>query len=140
MKYKQELNLVQKSALIAEGEAAREQLQLFTLSLLEKTELLENLQQQVRDKSASKEQQEWLNQLTGQTILTEEDWTRFKALFERLYPCFFIKLKQTFPEITGAEQRMAALSRLQLTPAQIAAILGISVTVYTKPASACACG
>jgi DNA-binding CsgD family transcriptional regulator len=132
LKYKQELNLAQKAALIAEGEAVREQLQLFTRSLLEKTELLENLQKQVRDKSASKEQQEWLTELTSQTILTEEDWTRFKALFEKMYPYFFINLKETFTDITGAEQRMAALSRLHLTPAQIAAILGISVNSVHK--------
>jgi hypothetical protein len=132
LKYKQELSLAQKAALIAEGEAAKQQLQLFTRSLLEKTELLENLQKQVRDKSASKEQQEWLTELTGQTILTEDDWTRYKVLFEKLYPYFFMKLKETFPDITGAEQRMAALSRLQLTPAQIAAILGISVNSVHK--------
>ncbi len=102
LKYKQELNLAQKAALIAEGEAVREQLQLFTRSLLEKTELLESLQKQMRDKMASKEQQEWLNQLTGQTILTEEDWTRFKGLFEKLHPGFFIKLKETFSDITAA--------------------------------------
>ncbi len=132
LKYKQELSLAQKAALIAEGEAAKQQLQLFTRSLLEKTELLENLQKQVRDKSASKEQQEWLTELTSQTILIEDDWTRFKILFEKLYPYFFMKLKETFPDITGAEQRMAALSRLQLTPAQIAGILGISVNSVHK--------
>jgi DNA-binding CsgD family transcriptional regulator len=132
LKYKQELSVVQKAALIAEGEAAREQLELFTRNLLEKTELLENLQKQVREKSVSKEQQEWLTELTSQTILTEDDWIKFKALFERMYPGFFIKLKDSFPEITGAEQRMAALSRLQLMPTQIAAILGISVNSVHK--------
>ena len=132
MKYKQDLNQAQKEALIAEGEAARSQLQSFTRTLLEKTELLENLQKQVRDKSVSKEQQEWLAELRNQTILTEEDWTGFKGLFERLHPEFFIKLKLTFPDITGAEQRMAALSRLHVTAAQIAAMLGISVNSVYK--------
>lgn len=132
LKYKQELNLVQKAALIAEGEAAREQLQLFTRNLLEKTELFESLQKQVRDKSTSKEQQEWLTELSNQTILTENDWTRFKALFEKIYSGFFLKLKETFPDITAAEQRMAALGRLHLTPAQIAGILGISVNSVHK--------
>ena len=132
LKYKQDLNLAQKAALIAEAEAAREQLNLFTRNLLEKTELLENLQKQIGDKSASKEQQEWLTELTGQTILTEEDWIKFKALFERMYPGFFIKLKETFTDITGAEQRMAALSRLHITPSQIAGILGISVNSVHK--------
>ena len=132
LKCKQDLNLAQKAALIAEAEAAREQLHLFTRNLLEKTELLENLQKQVKDKSASKEQQEWLTELTSQTILTEEDWTKFKALFERMYPGFFIKLKETFTDITVAEQRMAALSHLHITPTQIAGILGISVNSVHK--------
>ena len=43
-----------------------------------------------------------------------------------------MKLKEKLPEITLAEQRMAALTRLQLTTKQIASMLGISADSVHK--------
>ena len=44
---------------------------------------------------------------------------------------FFQRLKNAAADITVAEQRMAALTRLQLSTRQMAAMLGISVdSVY----------
>jgi DNA-binding CsgD family transcriptional regulator len=43
-----------------------------------------------------------------------------------------MKLKDSFPDITSAEQRMAALTRLRLTTRQIASMLGISVDSVHK--------
>jgi hypothetical protein len=132
LKYKEELALYQQKVAQAETEAARQQLNLFTENMREKTALLQNLQQQLNDKTATKEQQQWLTQLSNETILTEDDWIRFKSLFEKIYPGFFIKLKETSIHITVAEQRMAALSRLHLTPKEMAAMLGISLESVQK--------
>ena len=41
-------------------------------------------------------------------------------------PMFFQHLKTSAPDITVAEQRMAALTRLQLTTRQMASMQGIS--------------
>lgn len=106
--------------------AAREQLKLFTEHIVEKTNLIEKLEQQVKGKEANVERQSIISELSHQTILTEEDWNQFKSLFEKVYPGFFIKLKERFPDITIAEQRMAALTKLRLTTKQIASMLGIS--------------
>jgi hypothetical protein len=70
--------------------------------------------------------------LTHQAILTEDDWERFKTLFEKIHPGFFIKLKESVTDITIAEQRMAALTRLHLTTKQMAALLGISPNSVNK--------
>ena len=45
---------------------------------------------------------------------------------------FFQRLKIISPDITLAEQRMAALTRLQLTTRQMASMLGISVDSVHK--------
>ena len=55
-----------------------------------------------------------------------------KTLFEKIHPLFFQQLKQKAADITLAEQRMAALTRLQLTSKQMAAMLGISVDSVHK--------
>lgn len=112
--------------------SAREQLQMFTENIVEKTSLIEKLEEQVKSKGTSAEQQLVIEELSRQTILTEEDWIRFKTLFEKIYPSFFQQLKQTAVDITLAEQRMAALTRLQLTSKQMAAMLGISVDSVHK--------
>jgi tetratricopeptide (TPR) repeat protein len=112
--------------------SARDQLRMFTQNIVEKTSLIEKLEQQVKDKEATAEQQSIISELSRQTILTEDDWNQFKSLFETIYPGFFIKLKNKFPDITLAEQRTAALTRLHLTTKQMASMLGISVDSIHK--------
>lgn len=112
--------------------SAREQLNMFTENIVEKTNLIEKLEEQVKSNSISAEQQLLITELSRQTILTEDDWIKFKSLFEKIYPSFFQKLKENSADITVAEQRMAALTRLQLTSKQMAAMLGISVDSVHK--------
>jgi hypothetical protein len=126
-KHRQEFALQQKNAAETELKAAKEQMQLFTENIVEKTELIEKLSQQISHKEQNSEQQQLINEITHQTILTEEDWENFKSLFERIYPGFFLNLKEKARDITIAEQRMAALTRLNLTARQMATMLGISV-------------
>jgi len=112
--------------------SAKDQLKMFTENIVEKTTLIEKLESQIKGKEATSEQQTIIAELGRQTILTEDDWNKFKSLFEKIYPGFFINLKEKFPDITLAEQRMAALTRLQLTPKQMASMLGISVDSVHK--------
>ena len=112
--------------------SAKDQLKLFTENVIEKTNLIEKLEMQVKGKEVTSEQHSIISELTQQTILTEQDWYKFRSLFEKIYPGFFIKLKDKFPDITVAEQRMAALTRLHLTTKQIASMLGISLDSVHK--------
>ena len=130
-RYEQQLAFQQKAAAENEMAAAKEQLNMFTQSIIGKTKLIEQLEQQVASKQLTDEQQKLANELSHQTILTEEDWEKFKTLFEKIYPGFFLKLKETMPDITVAEQRMAAFTRLHLNVKQMASVLGISTdSVY----------
>jgi tetratricopeptide (TPR) repeat protein len=124
--YQRQLAFQQKIAAEKDVAAAKEQLDMFTQSVIEKTKLIDHLEQQVANKPLSDEQQQLANELSHQTILTEEDWEKFKILFEKIYPGFFLKLKEMVPDITVAEYRMAALTRLHLNTKQSASMLGIS--------------
>lgn len=129
---KEQVALQQKNAAEAELRAKKEQLQLFTQTLIEKTSLIEKLELRLDHRTLSIEQQELITALSGQTILSEADWEKFKFLFEKIYPGFFIDLKNKVSDITISEQRMAALIRLHLTTRQIASILGISPNSVNK--------
>ena len=58
--------------------SAKEQLEMFTANLVEKTNLIEKLEMQVKYKHDSSEQQAIISELSRQTILTEDDWLKFK--------------------------------------------------------------
>ena len=131
-KHQQQMALQEKAAAEVEVVSAREQLNMFKQIIVEKTDLIEKLQEQVHSRETSSEQVEIVNELSRRTILTEDDWNKFRNLFEKIYPAFFIKLKEKAPDITLAEQRMAALTRLHLTSRQIASMLGISVDSVHK--------
>jgi len=130
-RFQQQLAFQQKVAAEKELTAAKEQLDMFTQSIIEKTRVIEQLEQQVSTKPLTDEQQQLASELSRQTILTEEDWEKFKTLFEKIYPGFFLKLMEMVPDITVAEKRMAALIRLHLNTKQMASMLGISTdSVY----------
>lgn len=132
LKHRQQLALQQTATAEAETAAAKDQLTLFTQNVIEKTALIENLQQQLQQQELNKEQQQLVEELSHQTILTEQDWEKFKWLFEKLHPGFFNRLKEKTPGITIAELRMAALTRLQLSTKEMAAMLGISIDSVRK--------
>lgn len=129
---KQALLEQEKKHIELEIASAQAQLSMFTQSVQEKSKLIERLEQQMSENQSSAVQQELLNEISEITILTEEDWDRFKKLFEKIYPLFFERLRAKAPDITTAEQRMAALTRLRLTARQMAAMQGISVDSVHK--------
>lgn len=134
LKNKLALEKAEREKMLMEQEiqSAKEQINSFTSHIIEKTNLIEKLEEQVNGKNASSEHQMLIAELSQQTILTEDDWLKFKSLFDKIYPSFFQKLKKNEPEITVAEQRMAALTLMQLTSKQMAAMLGISVDSVHK--------
>jgi DNA-binding CsgD family transcriptional regulator len=122
----------EKRRIEQEMELAKAQLKMFTKSIIEKTNLIEKLESQMQNKLKTQEQQQLIEELSRQSILTEEDWLNFKALFEKLYAGFFEKINKHVTNITQAEQRMAALTLLHLTTKQMAAVLGISPNSVIK--------
>jgi DNA-binding CsgD family transcriptional regulator len=97
-----------------------------------KTAVITQLQDQVANTTLSQQKQEVYSRLLQSTILTEEQSTAFKTLLDKLHPGFFYRLKKTYPAITIAEQRMAALIKLKLATREIAAMPGISVNSVHK--------
>jgi hypothetical protein len=134
LKTQLEKEKVEKEKLSMEQEIAfsRDQLSRFTESSIKNANLIEKLEEQLKGKDTTVELQSIISELSRQTILTEEHWNNFRYVFETIYPGFFTKLKDKFPDVTVAEQRMAALTRLQLTTRQTASMLGISVDSVHK--------
>lgn len=104
----------------------------FTRSLKEKNELIERFTEEVekyRSQTGSAVgagQQEALLQLQQSTILTEDQWEDFRALFEQVNAGYLNRLREKLPSLTPAETRFITLSKLKFSNKEMAGVLGIS--------------
>jgi hypothetical protein len=127
---RQQQLLHQKQMAETEVKNEREKLQDFTQHIIDKNELIEKLQAQLQ-----RQNMEVNEALLNQSILTENDWLRFKDMFEKANPGFFKTLQQLAPDITTAELRLAALLKLNLGNKHIAAMLGVGADAVRKTKS-----
>lgn len=112
-----ELEIRQKKQ---ELENAALQLKEFARNISEKSKQIEVLEnKQVPDAST-------LSQLRAGTILTQDDWDYFKKLFSKVHGDYLHRLREKFPELTQAEIRFIALTKLGLGYQEMSATLGIS--------------
>jgi DNA-binding CsgD family transcriptional regulator len=70
--------------------------------------------------------------LTETNLLTADDWAEFRQRFERVYPFFFEQLHTQFTDLTPAEERLMALSKLNLDSLRMSQMLGISTESLRK--------
>ncbi len=111
---------------------ATKALELFKEEIIKKNSRIEELQTSIEQQQHKQQDAQTIEELSHQIILTETDWQHFKSLFEKTYPSFFKILRNKAPGITEAEQRMAALIRIQLNTKQIAAMQGIGLDSVHK--------
>lgn len=132
-----QLALLRQQAADSELENARKQLGIFTNALKEKNDLIESFRFELEQLQQSGHQQansrvEQINTLLNSTILTEDEWKSFRQMFDQVHPGFFIRLKEKLNDLTPAETRLLALTKLQLAPKEMAAMLGISYDAIKK--------
>lgn len=108
------------------------QLEAHTRNLLEKSSLIEELEQRLLETpavavAAPEDPQRVANisALQEMKILTEKDWEAYKALFDKVHAGFLLRLRDQHPDLTIAEQRMFMLLKLKLNTREIANMLGI---------------
>ena len=139
MRRKRELELASLNEQIAKKalqEATRE-LDQYTRKLTEKNELIESIREEMEQlRSAGDhlmdERSQRLNEMLHHAILTESDWNEFRALFEKVHPGFFRNLKEKMPDLTPADTRLLAFTKLQLSTKEMASLLGISADSIKK--------
>lgn len=70
--------------------------------------------------------------LYNSRILTDKDWESFKTRFEQIHPGFIQRLRAQFPDLSGAEERLFLLIKINLNGQEIASILGIALNGVKK--------
>jgi tetratricopeptide (TPR) repeat protein len=68
----------------------------------------------------------------NQRILTDADWASFKNYFEKAYPNYIQRLRDTHSDLTEAEERLFLFMKLNIKIKEAATILGISAESVKK--------
>ncbi|MDZ4756799.1 MAG: tetratricopeptide repeat protein [Bacteroidota bacterium] len=131
---RQKLKHIQKEKLLnAVSEAAKKELQLstiqleeFTANIHQKNEMIERFEVELSKTNEPVYDSKALSEIRHAIILTDEQWDHFTQLFEKVHGDFLYRLKTKLPDLSPAETRFMALSKLQLSNKEMAAMLGIS--------------
>lgn len=122
---------LEKQRAVDELERARTDLAVFIENLRQKDTLidtinadLERLPQAVGEPGQI--MLDMQHNLVNASLLTNEDWDEFRRRFDRVFPYFFTQLHAQFKNLTPAEERLMALSRLKVDTRQMSRMLGIS--------------
>jgi len=119
---------------------AEEQLKGYMEALQEKNHKLGEIQSELEklkalpETMANKHAIDTIEKLKNAVIITDEDWFRFKDLFENVDHSFFTRLKRQFPDITPAEMRLMALLKLDIAINDMAGMLGVSPSTIRQTA------
>lgn len=110
-----------------ESKSAKQQIALFTQQIIDKNNLINSLTEELSLQSDTviAEKNTAFESLLQYTLLTHNEWEKFRLEFLRAYPDFFPALKKQLAQPTPAEERLAALIFLDFSNQQIANTLGI---------------
>lgn len=87
---------------------------------------IQKLQTQIAANRNAAVKNDILQQLYNSTILTDDEWLRFKVLFEQVHPGYLQHLKMKLPELTPADTRFLVLQKLGLNNKEMSAVLGVA--------------
>lgn len=104
-----------------------------TLHLLQKSELLhkigedlQKLHRKVQNAESQKEIRKLMAMLQNNTRL-DSDWAQFAQHFDQVHSDFFKRIRERFPQLTPKDLKMCAYLRLNLSSKEIAPLMNISV-------------
>jgi tetratricopeptide (TPR) repeat protein len=103
----------------------------YTLNLIQKNEILENLKQSVEElrntpEAHVKQKLTGLVNMVNYSFHLDRDWENFKMHFEQVHNDFFKKLIEKYPDLSANDLKLCSLIKLNLDNRGIAAILNIS--------------
>jgi DNA-binding CsgD family transcriptional regulator len=120
-----------EQSLHSQLEFKNKELASYTLNLIQKNEILEDLKEAVEQIRSAPETQ-IRQKLTGLVNMVnysfhlDKDWENFKVHFEQVHHNFFKKLIEKHPDLSANDLKLCSLIKLNMDNRTIAAILNIS--------------
>ncbi len=122
---------LQEENLKQQLEIKTKELTSYTLHVIRKNQLLEDLQTRLEElgKEDKRDQKKQIRQLSEQIRLglnDDQHWEEFRTIFEQVHQSFFDRLQQQSEALTSNDLRLVALIKMNLTSADMATLLGVS--------------
>jgi hypothetical protein len=108
--------------LVKEKEDAEQELKQAKQQLLD---FVQEMEMKNRAKADTDESESDIRQLREAKILTDEDWARFKQLFQNVHTGYIGRLEANYPNISEAEKRFILLTKMEVSSKQMTQILGV---------------
>ena len=67
-----------------------------------------------------------VNNVIGDSLRNDDEWSRFKLHFDSVHPDFFLKLKERCADLTENDLRLCAYIRIGMRAKQIAEMLSVT--------------
>lgn len=110
-----------------------ENLMTMTRLLIDKNARLQDLEEELANQQAATEADDKDEAtILSRRILTDKDWEAFKVYFDKTYPGFLTHLRNSYPSLSEAEERLFLFIKMNLSTKEAAIILGISVDGVKK--------
>jgi tetratricopeptide (TPR) repeat protein len=122
----------EKTKVETELKNARRMLQSFMENIREKNRLIENFSNEVdklkafNEPEVEKHKHFIAEKLSEAKILTENDWIKFRKMFDEVHEGFFHRLNMKYENLTQGELRFLALIKLEMSTDEISAMTGVS--------------
>lgn len=112
-------------------ETKNKELTTYTLNLIQKNEILEEVREKLQSirTSPDTEMKAKLNALINSinfSFSQDKEWENFKVHFEQVHERFFDNLREQYPDLTPNDMKLCALIRLNFPTKRIATMLDIS--------------
>ena len=121
--------LLQNQQYSKEIDAKTKELASNTVLLAQKNAKLKELGEQITNMEQKGEiaetEGERLSDKIKSELRADDDWRYFKLRFDKVHPCFFMSLKETYPALSKTELRLCAYIRVGMSAKEIAQILSV---------------
>ena len=119
---------LQEEQLRLELDFKNRELTTYTLNLIQKNEVLEELRAAIEDQQdkANAHSLNGILQKLKYSSHLDKEWEGFKHYFEQVHTGFFEALLKKYPYLSASELKLCALLKLNLETKEMASLLGIS--------------
>ncbi len=129
----------EKFKIAGELENAERLLTSYTENIRQKNQLIEQfkedfqqLELKLKGTELEKDQSETIEKLLQSIILTEENWTEFRKLFDKVYQGYIFRVRSAYSNLSESDIRLITLMKLKLSYREMANMLGVTTEAVRK--------
>ncbi|MEA5109265.1 Photosystem I assembly protein Ycf3 [bioreactor metagenome] len=127
----QQINRLEREKHTAEIEVKNNELANSLLNIVRKNEIMYEIRERIRFSGNGDALNELVRFINSNTD-TDHNWKKFRLEFEQVHAGFFDRLKQSYPDLTEHDTRLAACLRINLSSREIAGMMNVSFETAHK--------